>query len=197
MYEIYTLAKIAISGINNVIKTIQTTRLSLRPICPTDGRLLFDITKKQDPEIVTGISPLKNPNDANQFASGMAGMNKTGFAYHWIIETLHPAIGIGFCNFYLPAPHLVHLKNCELSFALKPDFKGNGYMEEALRGCIDFIFNTEHFERLEAYVSPTNLKSMALLEKIGFHQEGIQKKKWLIGNARHDMYAYALLRDES
>ena len=149
--------------------------------------------KEQDASIITGTTGFKNPNEANQYSAGLSGMNKTGFAYHWIIATLSDNTPVGFCNIYLPAPHLLHLKNCEVSFGLSPAVRGNGYMKESLEACLAFIFQNEGFERVEAYVSPTNLASMSLLEGLGFNQEGLQHQKWRIGNERHDMFMYALL----
>lgn len=152
--------------------------------------------KKQESDIVTGTSGFSNPNEANQYCAGLAGMNKSGFAYHWIIERIEDQSSIGFCNFYLPAPHLVHLKNCEISFWLDAENRQQGYMRESLVTAIDFIFNTEGFARIEAYVSPTNLPSIVLLESLGFIHEGQQRKKWLVDGVRYDMNLYALLKDE-
>lgn len=71
-----------------------------------------------------------------------------------------------------------------------------GYMQEALAACLHFIVKQEGFYRVEASVSPTNPASSRLLEKSGFVEEGLQRKKWLSGNDRYDMLAYALLAED-
>lgn len=176
-----------------MIKNIRTERLKLRGILPTDGKHLFNIFKEQDASIVTGTTGFKSLNDANQFAAGLSAMNKTGFSYHWVIEDLDDKSVIGFCNIYLPAPHLIHLKNCEVSFGLNSAVRGQGFMNETLTNCLKFIFESEGFQRVEAFISPTNLPSIKLIERLGFQREGLQRKKWRVNETRYDMYSYAIL----
>lgn len=158
--------------------------------------MLFDLFKKQDPDVISGTTGFKNPNSAGQFVAGLINMNRTGLSYHWVFEKSDDQSTLGFCDFYLPAPHLIHLKNCEISFGILPQYRRQGFMKEALNACLNYIFKRAHFQRAEAYVSPTNLPSIALLELMGFQNEGLQRKKWLVEDQRYDMKAYALLAED-
>lgn len=50
---------------------------------------------------------------------------------------------------------------------------GQGYMQEALSAAIKFGFTQMKLHRIEALVHPENARSLHLLHKLGFKQEGI------------------------
>lgn len=52
-------------------------------------------------------------------------------------------------------------------------YAGNGYMSEALALVIPFAFQHLGLHRLEAACIPNNIRSISLLEKAGFQQEGL------------------------
>lgn len=179
-----------------MIETRQTPRLTIRPIRQTDAGLIFALYKSQDPRVVSGLTPFKNLEAAGKYVAGLVGMNKTGFSYHWAIEDTVSKQALGFCNVYLPAPHLIGMGCCEISFTLQETARGQGIMHEALVEVIKFITQQRHFFRIEALVSPTNAASQALLSKLGFKQEGLQRQKWSSGHQRYDMLMFALLAEE-
>lgn len=179
-----------------MISTLQTPRLSIRPLRQTDAGLVFALYKSQEPGVVSGLTPFKNLEAAGKYVAGLVGMNKTGFSYHWVIESKASSQALGFCNVYLPAPHLMGMGCCELSFALQDAARGQGLMHEALAEVITFMTQQRHFFRVEALVSPSNPRSQALLEKLGFKQEGLQRQKMRIGQQRYDMLGYALLAED-
>lgn len=69
-------------------------------------------------------------------------------------------------------------------------------MQEALAEVIKFMTQQRNFFRIEALVSPTNAPSQALLQKLGFKQEGLHRQKLRFGQQRYDMLSYALLATE-
>lgn len=179
-----------------LIKTLKTQRLTLRPLLQTDTGAIFQFYKDQCAEDVSGFTAFKNLEAAGKYVAGLVSMNKTGLSYHWAIETTDQKTLVGFCNVYLPAPHLIGLRCCEIAYGLIKERQKLGYMREALDECLNFIMRHEGFYRVEASVSPTNGPSIRLLEGLGFAKEGLQRKKWLSANKRYDMFAYALLADE-
>ena len=179
-----------------MIKSLKTQRLIIRPLQQTDTGALFHLYKEQNAETVSGFTAFKNLEAAGKYVAGLIGMNKTGLSYHWAIELADQKTVVGFCNFYLPAPHLIGLRCCETAYGLLVAHQKLGYMQEALTECIKFMIKQNGFYRFEASVSPMNPASIILLEKLGFIKEGLQRKKWPSGAERHDMLAYALLADE-
>ena len=61
---------------------------------------------------------------------------------------------------------------CRLGYRLDKDFVGCGYMTEALRFLIPKIFFFYQLHRMEANVLPENIRSLRLLERLGFTPEG-------------------------
>jgi [ribosomal protein S5]-alanine N-acetyltransferase len=179
-----------------MIKPLATQRLNIRPIEPRDARFRFDLLQADGETLLYGADPYVNHKAAQQHIAGLVNMNKTGFAYHWMIEKKESHQPIGFCDIYLPAPQLLTLRLCALSYGLKQPERRKGLMRETLNACLNFIFNTEGFYRVEATVLIENKVSLSLLESIGFVQEGVQRKKWLCAGERHDVISLALLKHE-
>ncbi|WP_144468893.1 GNAT family N-acetyltransferase [Bacillus pumilus] len=73
-----------------------------------------------------------------------------------------------------------------------------GYMTEAIRLIIDYAFDELHLHRIEAGVKPSNIGSIRVLEKTGFENEGLNRKKVKINDVWEDHYLFAIIHpDES
>ncbi|NMO18418.1 GNAT family N-acetyltransferase [Pyxidicoccus fallax] len=64
------------------------------------------------------------------------------------------------------------LQSADLGYALDHRYEGKGYMTEALRALCDYAFGVMRLHRLHANHLPENLKSAAVLERLGFAVEG-------------------------
>lgn len=65
------------------------------------------------------------------------------------------------------------LQGCYIGYELDQAHNGKGYMTEAVRLTVDFAFQKLQLHRVEAGVMPRNIGSIRVLEKAGFHKEGI------------------------
>jgi hypothetical protein len=63
----------------------------------------------------------------------------------------------------------------------------------ALKAIITWGFREAQFNRIEAQVHPDNTASLALLEALGFLQEGRQREAGYWAGRHHDLLQYALL----
>jgi RimJ/RimL family protein N-acetyltransferase len=63
---------------------------------------------------------------------------------------------------------------CECYYSLLPGHWGKGYATEAARALVDYLFETLHLDEVRAYVSPRNLKSGAVAQRLGMEDRGIQ-----------------------
>lgn len=66
-------------------------------------------------------------------------------------------------------------------------------MKEALKTIITWGFRDVPLNRIEAQVHPDNTASLALLEALGFWQEGRQREAGYWAGRHHDLLQYALL----
>ena len=85
---------------------------------------------------------------------------------------------------------------CALGYWLGSRFARQGYMSDAMRVLIPFVFKTLGMHRIEAACVPENEPSRNLLTKAGFREEGLAKRYLLINGVWSDHVQYALLEDE-
>jgi len=71
---------------------------------------------------------------------------------------------------------------------------GRGIMPEALTAIINFGFERMGLNRIEADASFYNTASTHVLEKLGFHQEGLQREQYFEDGSYHDLRLFALLK---
>lgn len=97
---------------------------------------------------------------------------------------------IGFTNI-IRGPFL----SCFLGYKLDKDEVNNGYMTEAVKKGIEIIFNEFKLHRIEANIMPKNKPSLAVVNKLGFENEGIGKK-YLKINGKWEDHIHMVLFNE-
>ena len=84
-------------------------------------------------------------------------------------------------------------QNAMLGYAIDKQLEGQGLMREALVAIIEHAFSPEiHLHRIQANVRPENLRSLRLLENLGFEREGFAKDYLYINGAWRDHVMMAL-----
>ena len=73
---------------------------------------------------------------------------------------------------------------------------GQGLMTEAVRLATSFAFDTIGLHRVEANIQPDNVRSIALVRRLGFRHEGFSPRYLRIGGAWRDHERWALLADD-
>ena len=86
---------------------------------------------------------------------------------------------------------------CALGYWVGERFARQGYMFDAVRALIPFIFATLDMHRIEAACLPSNEPSRSLLAKTGFRQEGVALRYLQINGEWQDHVLFALLEDEA
>ncbi len=99
-------------------------------------------------------------------------MLKWGWIRWGITRKSEPSL-IGSCGYY--GFHTWHLR-AGIGYELAQPFWRQGIMAEALRAILELGFGGIGLNRIEAVVMPENEASIKLLEKLGFHNEGILKE---------------------
>ena len=75
---------------------------------------------------------------------------------------------------------------CTLGYQLGRRHQGHGFMTEALRLAIDYVFDELLMHRIEANHLPDNPRSANLLARLGFSKEGYAKDYLLIDGRWRD-----------
>lgn len=89
------------------------------------------------------------------------------------------------------------LQKCLIGYSLDKQYNGNGYTTEAVSLIVEFAFNELHLHRVEAGVMLSNIGSMRVLEKSGFHREGIEQKGVKINGQWQDHQIFAMISDNN
>lgn len=85
---------------------------------------------------------------------------------------------------------------CTLGYWVGARYAKQGYMTAAVRAVVPFVFDTLELHRLEAACLPSNTASVRLLEKTGFHREGLARRYLRINGVWQDHLLYALLESD-
>ncbi|MGG0239528.1 GNAT family N-acetyltransferase [Bacillus rhizoplanae] len=88
------------------------------------------------------------------------------------------------------------LQSCYIGYSLDKNHNGKGYMTEAVKLVVSYAFDELKLHRIEAGVMPHNIGSIKVLEKSGFHKEGIAKKNVKINGRWEDHQVLAIVNDK-
>ncbi|WP_266007035.1 GNAT family N-acetyltransferase [Paucibacter sp. PLA-PC-4] len=88
-------------------------------------------------------------------------------------------------------------QNAILGYSLDEQAQGLGLMREALRAVIAEMFGAQvRLHRIQAAVRPENQRSRAVLQALGFAQEGLSRRYLFIDGQWRDHEVYALLNPQ-
>ncbi|MEY3398130.1 MAG: hypothetical protein RL220_724, partial [Bacteroidota bacterium] len=67
---------------------------------------------------------------------------------------------------------------------------------EAVVAVVDFGFSKLNLHRIEALIGTNNLPSLKIIEKLGFTQEGLLRKHYLVNDVFEDSLVFSKLAEE-
>jgi len=85
------------------------------------------------------------------------------------------------------------LQSAFIGYFLDEKHNGKGYMTEAVKLLVEYAFKELKLHRIEAGVMPHNIGSIRVLEKSGFHKEGIAVKNVKINGKWEDHQVLAVI----
>jgi len=113
----------------------------------------------------------------------------------WLYLRNEPQVLVG--NIGLTAVARGPFQNAMLGYALDGALQGQGFMREGLAAVIKYGFSSEmYLHRIQANVRPENLRSLQLLEQLGFEHEGLARDYLFIDGAWRDHLTLALRNGE-
>lgn len=87
-------------------------------------------------------------------------------------------------------------RQAEVGFTLSADAQGRGFATEAVRAVMALLFTEHGIHRISANCDARNVRSAALLERVGMRREAHHRKSaWWKGEWT-DEYVYAVLAEE-
>lgn len=173
---------------------IEAARLTLCRLQETDVDDVFQWSS--DPEVSRYMSwtPHKCRNEAAEFIQSANDLYRIGSrAAPLAIQLKETGAVIGTCNF---REWCQDEARGEIAFALSPLFWGRGLMKEAVVALINHGFSLG-LHRIQATVELENIRSRALLKRIGFEFEGILRGYvQKLPNLHIDLEVWSVLRTD-
>ncbi len=171
-----------------------TERLRLRRLEPADAEAMF--AYRSDPRVTAyqGWEPASREEVASYIVSlAGAAPDVPGSWFQVGITLREDGDLIGDVGIHVP----VHdRRQAEIGITLVHDRQGRGYGTEALRAVLGYLFGELGKHRVYGSVDPRNLRSIALLERLGMRKEAHHRQSlWFKGEWVDDVI-YAVLDGE-
>lgn len=162
-------------------RPIRTARLLLRP--PTSG----------DAEALVRIRSLAMPlPDAKRAMAELLQEQKKPFCFHWLI-TLEGLV-IGRIRGWDIHPYNGYL---QLGYDIGSEYRGQGYMPEAMRAVLQYLFEEAKANRVFCSVRAGNHPSIRVCEKCGMIKEGVLREHYARQDGGYDdVLIYGVLQSE-
>lgn len=169
-----------------------TDRLVLRRFTASDGPALHGYLSRPDAVEYEPYGPVGR-DEAEHLARERATDPR-----FWAVQTTAGTL-VG--NLYLATSGPQWWHTWELGYVFHPDHWGRGYATEACRALLDAAFD-DGAHRVLARCDPVNVRSWALLERLGMRREGHSLRSAAFDRDAegrplwHDTVTYAVLEEE-
>ncbi len=173
---------------------LETERLALRELRSGDAESLFAVLGDEAVAEFYDDDVFDDVSQASEQIEAWAAGYRARRCVRWAIAQRENGGLIGTCGYY--GFHNWH-KRAGIGYELARPFWRQGIMTEALGAIIEFGFKRIGLNRIEAAVMLDNEGSVKLLEKLGFHQEGVLREyeHWG-GKGCVDLRMFSLLKRE-
>jgi ribosomal-protein-alanine N-acetyltransferase len=160
------------------LPTLQTARLSLRPIVSTDLENLFLLRSDESSSNFNDAVPDRCEEETLSHLTKTLRDVEEGKYWKWAIDLDGALVGtIALWN------HDLLLDSAEFGYTLRSPYRGNGYMSESVAKICEYGHNVLRIKNLYVYTESCNLRSINLMDKLDFvfqgtfDEEGIHKPK--------------------
>ncbi|MCL6606437.1 MAG: GNAT family N-acetyltransferase [Paenibacillus sp.] len=176
----------------NKFNRIETDRLFIRTLEMNDLEAFFNYRSMPEVYKYQSWRPV-NINEVETFIStNMAIVPNTSNSWLQLALSLKNGKLIGDVGIHFMADDF----QAEIGYTLSPEFQGKGYASEAVMATIDYLFSGLCKHRITASADPENLRSIRLLENMGFRKEAHFIKSYRMNDQWYDDCVYAILEDE-
>ena len=173
--------------------TLHTPRLRLRPFSDADAGSLFALHSNAHVLRYWDSPPWSDPARAERFIATCREMAEEGTGARVAMQRESDGVFIGWCTLSRWNPDY---RSASLGYCLDDVAWGRGYATEAVRGLLQWGFDTLDLNRVQAEADTRNVASARVLEKLGFLREGTLREDCVVNGEVSDSWVYGLLRRE-
>jgi [ribosomal protein S5]-alanine N-acetyltransferase len=186
--------KYGMNGLNlSSFPTLTTERLILREVVAEDADDLLAF--RGDPEVQQyNLVPIHDTREALSLVRTMQGWYVSRYAIQWGITLRDDDRVLGLCG--LHDWNRTH-RRASVGYDLVRSRWGQGIASEAVRAVLRYGFEVLDLNRVEAFTIAENLRSIRLLERLGFTLNGPRREVAFGGGHRfREGVVYSLLRSD-
>jgi ribosomal-protein-alanine N-acetyltransferase len=160
----------------------------LREILESDSQDYFDYMSRDEMEgFLTKENRPQTLEKALEEVKYWGGLFPAKRSIYWAIARKDTNQMIGTAGF-----NMISFANsrAEISYDLNPDYWGKGVMLKSIKTILHFSETALGIVRVQATVITDNERSIKVLERCGFAQEGLLKKYEVVEGVHKDYYMY-------
>ncbi len=172
---------------------LETERLLLRKIVRRDTDDMFEYSC--DPEVTRYLLWEPHPDrfHTGRYISYLQSRYRSGDFYDWGVIWKQTGKMIGTCGF---TRFNFDADSGEVGYVLNPAFWGIRIAPEAVRRVMTFGFYDLGLHRIEAKYMTDNIRSRAVMDKLGMKFEGVGRDSMYVKGEYVSIGTCAILRDE-
>ncbi|MFD1736454.1 GNAT family N-acetyltransferase [Bacillus salitolerans] len=175
------------------IPIIETTRYLLRGMMIEDAPSLFSFMSDKETMKYITPHPIERLEDMRKSIEQSLINFTQNKEIPWVILNKRDEEVIGMFRFH--KLHTWH-KKTEMGVVIKKEFQNSGVMTEILEPILSYGFHTLQLNRIVGDIFAGNVGSSKLLQKYGFHKDGVLRQTDFDGEQYHDTVVYSLLKSE-
>lgn len=168
--------------------SIETERLLLRELLPTDDVGMFELDSNPQVHIYLGNKPVTSIEQVREAIANIRQQYLENGIGRWAVILKETNEFIGWSGLKLEKNVNGYERFYDLGYRFIQKHWGKGYAYETAKAFVDFGFNDMKLEKINAYADFDNLASRRVLEKVGMHfvnafdDEGTQEAWYEIKN---------------
>lgn len=171
---------------------LETARFTLRKIEPGDIATLHSYWSDKFVTEYMNTS-FRTLEESQQMVELLNSLPETEEGMRWAIVDKQSGVVLGSCGYHnVKAEH----RRAEVGYELGQRFWGKGVMQEVMHVVLQHCFKTVGFNRIEAFVTVGNSRSIHTLEKLGFTAEGVLREYEFAQGKFQDQVILAILRKD-
>lgn len=172
---------------------IQTERLVLRPIRESDIDAISQTLKDEETVYMLAYMPWPFTKEKTvQYLKNISKSMEWSYSMYWAITLPQQDKVLGIIGLTLELEH----DKAIMHYWLDRNSWGHGYMTEAARYVIDFVFRDLELNRLEINHMSINSRSQRVIEKCGYKLECEQEDFLKKGDKFENQKVYRILKRE-
>jgi RimJ/RimL family protein N-acetyltransferase len=175
------------------LPTLEGARIRLRALHSRDAADVFALYHDRETTRFGYAPKMASLADASRLIEEIADLASRGALWHFGVADRDEDRVIGHVTlFEWKREH----RRAEVGYSITRSRWGQGLGREAVRLLIGCAFERCDLRRLEADVEPRNVRSLRLLEALGFRREGLLRARWEQAGELQDSIVLGLLRED-